>query len=128
MRMKGNDARARQRPWCGGSSRERWAAGERSIIAGTGAALPFAVQGFGELKEDASVLGEGQGVVGAEGDDEVVAGARREIALREAESLADEAFEAVAGHRVADGAADGEAQARVGEVAGACGERDRAGA
>jgi hypothetical protein len=120
-RMNGREAQSTQR-----RAGAVGVVGAGSVIEPACPPLPFAVHGIGELHQNAAVFGEGERVVGAEGDDQVVAGG--EVALGEAEGLADEALEAVAGDGGADGAADGEAEAAVGEIIRAAGEGDGAGA
>lgn len=86
-----------------------------------GAPLPLRVDLVREVEEEALVVLEFQLLVRADVDDEVVAalGGDREFVLREAEGLAEVAFDAVSADGVAYLAPDRQAQAAAGEGVGA---------
>ena len=94
----------------------RWWAwwGSRAGVLGA-AGFELAGEEVRGFDEEGAVVCEGERFVWVDGDDQVDAGG--EPALLEAEGFAEEALEVVAGDGVAEAAADGEAQARVGEGA-----------
>lgn len=86
------------------------------------------MRGRGQFEEELLVVIQGEAVVGARDEDEVVAagGADRQAALGESEGLTEESLEAVARDRAADALADGEAESRIGKAVGEGVEGERA--